>query len=212
MIKKKDLKIVADRCKGLRSDGIFMVYNGMIISAVIYSDKETPGIHTIEFKEPYNEIIGKLGLLVDGVLLSRVISGTKLQIEETENSLKLNSSKGDWQTGIFNNSYIEESIIDKYELYSRLSERSLEYSSKIYCDKELEELFDNGKFLLNLGDHFNIPLLKVTNKMIKNFKKETEYVSINISDDYILEDNIKMNKIVTEDPYSITTSYYTFIS
>ena len=211
MIKKKDLKIIADRCKSLRADGLFVIYNGMAISAVISSDKETLGVHSIEFKGHYNEILSKLGTLVDGVLLSRVVSGTKLEIEENDNGIKLNSSKGEWYTGIFNNSSIEETIIDKYELYYNLSERS-DYNTKTYNENDIKELLDKGKFLLVLSEYFDLPLLKVTNKMIKNLKKETECLSINISEDYISDNNIKMNKIVTDDEYSITTSYYTFIS
>ena len=180
-------------------------------------NKEPAGVYRVEFKSDlYEDTLKTLGILIQGQELSRVISGTGVVIDDLSDNLVITSNKGEWQPNLVDSPNLVNNIKDTYNRYS--SKFNVDDYEEISLD--LEFLQNNKKFSINIGDEFKTlnSYMLITNKMLKNFNKETTNVSIAINRTPILfneseleETCIKIIRITVDNTIAKTTCYHALI-
>ena len=207
---KKILTTIAQKGKGLTNKGEFVIQDKVIYAFSESSDKETIGIHRVEFLESYiDDYLLQLPLYIDGTLFNRIISGSKLEVQ-LEPEFKLISAKGEYID--ITNEEKADNILKNATKYLVVSERIHDWTFYEYGKDDIEKLLEAKNFVINLSEHFHLALLKLSNKNFKNLKKDTNRILISVSDNFISkEENIKICKIEVFDDISITTSYYGFL-
>lgn len=207
---KRILTSIVQKGKSLTNMGEFIIHDKAIYAFGNKSDKETIGIHKVEFLESYIEdYLLQLPVCINGTLLNRIISGAKLEVQ-LEPEFKLTTTKG---------VYIDIPNEDTYNMilknvikYLIISERLNEWTHYEYGEEDIKKLIEDKNFILDLSEYFNLALLKLTNKNFKNLKKDSNKIVISVSNDFISEnENIKICKISVYDDISVTTSYYGFL-
>ena len=228
-IKKKDIKYVNDMGKNLAHNKYYNICDNYMYS-LDDDENETQSLSITTFtKEEHIEILKYMDAPgIDGGELGRVIAGTGLVIDyktETLNesiSLSLKSkvlvqkvkTDMEYNTGIDND--IRKSMVNIHgynRYFEHINKIKDSYSYEL-VKKEIEELLDKKKFIIDVSDKLGVKLLKISNKMMKNFNKTTKSVTFKISDNYIIETpttNVRLLCIEISDGISTTKSYYSFL-
>lgn len=224
-IKKKLIKTIADSGKNLSKSTYFIVLNNLLISATFLDNNETTGVHICEIND--NELIEILKILngksIDGSKLTKVLGGTKFKCDEYENMLFMESLiKVDDKNELYSLSSNDFKSIDECEYGSEIFKaysKYLKYIMQINTWKEynctqdeIDSLLSRKKFTLDISNKLNASILDVTNKMIKNFNKNTEFLVFKRSTLEIMPDSgVHMLQIKSISKNNTTKSFYAYI-
>lgn len=209
---KKIIKEINDNCKKLNYNGYYLITVDNKVISISDEEKETPGIHTVifnddEYYENGFKIIKKNNHkkeLINGITLGSIISGTKCEIEKG----KITSSKGEWVFGMNCDKKMINKIINQHQRYNNNLELVEIYNS---LELNANDLIDQKQFCLDIGKQIGVnSYLLITNKMIKNFRKDLNLITVFITT-FIPNTNIRFCKIETESDICKTISYYPFI-
>lgn len=224
---KKILKEINNLGKSLSSNNLYVIHDNMIISSGVDKNKETLGIHFVNFignnasiYEDYSHRIKNIDGCNNGSELSKVINGTGFVAEYKDDETILSSNVSisgkkekqpiDWSNMEISNIDNKNKIINDYFKYLINYNRSEVYSSYQFNNDEIEELLNKKKFILDMSDKLNVKLLLLTNKTIKNLNKNTKSLVIEIREikDII---GIKLCHILVANDNSETHSLYAFL-
>lgn len=207
---KRILTTIAQKGKSLTNCGEFVIQDRVIYAFSNSADKETIGIHKVEFLESYiDDYLTQLPLYIDGTLFNRIVSGSKLEVQ-LEPEFKLVSSKGEYIDSP--NEEKTDMIMKNVIKYLIISEKLIDWTYYEYGKEDIEKLIDTKNYIIDLSEYFHLALLKLSNKNFKNLKKDSNRILISVSDNFInKEENIKICKIEVYDDISITTSFYGFL-
>lgn len=225
---KKGFKEFFKRGKKLRKDSVFMIHDNLLISANI-NDGETPGVYITKFFVDYSYIfnIFKNNTIFVGNIVNKLLIGKGLHIELNGNNLLMKSSNGIFSTDdmnspliLTNNSSIEESILGQFYKHPKLFD-SVNHETYEVSTIKMKELLATKQFTYEVPFESVESYVKITNKMIKNFDKNTESLVIEVSDDisnfitydsdtpnHMTDTSIKIVRIITTDQISENYSYY----
>lgn len=230
MVKEKKINLkkiftdINEIGKNLSSSGNYIIdFNkNLLIATYVKNYCTTYNVAFASLDEDYHQYLPYLGNCVNGIELARVLKGTGVIVElrdnytlKVESEVKVKDTKEhrEWYT----NQNVDEkwryhtlTNYDKYErkikkmkkLYSK--EESLVYSE---CDLELDEMNYRSKFVLDLRKQLNVAMMRITNKTLKNFGKDTGRINL-IATKYINPDKeINKERLLFIDifnPYSVT--------
>lgn len=227
---KKDLKTFFKKGKGLRNDTVFMLHDGKLISANI-NDKETPGVYVTKFYADYDYINNAFrnNTIFVGSVANKLITGKGLSVSMEHDNLIIKSDEGTLfsndisNTFVFmKNSKVEDIILHQYNKHPKLFK--MVNSETINLDNKIDELLIKKKFVYEVPFKTINSYVIITNRMIKNFDKNTLSLSVSVTEpindyiDYEQESNddrakslVKIVKITVKDVVSKTDSYYAII-
>lgn len=224
-IKKKLIKTLADSGKNLSKSTYFIILNNLLISGTFSDNNETTGIHICEIKDiELDNILNILnGKSIDGSKFTKVLGGTKFKCDEYDKQLHMESLiKVDDGTELYYLSSNDFKPINECEYGTKIFETYLKYSKYINqinnwkeyncTQKQIESLLSRKKFTIDLCDKLDTVILDVTNKMIKNFNKNTEFLIFKRSMSEIIPDSgLYMLQIENIAKNIITKSFYAYI-
>ena len=226
---KKIIKTINDNCKKLNYDGYYILdkSNKEIISVSGENDKETPGIHRVKFKDEnyialsYDYIFNKKNRIINGKSLGSVLGGTGCIVnedlitsikKETVDGEKIENKK-EWYKGkdIPKNKLDEMMLLFNRYKYN-ISKLNITSSTNL----DIDYLLNQGQFCEDISNKLDInSYLLITNKMIKNFNKDTISIKVSVTDFLVDEElnqtNIRFCIIQSESEVCTITSYYAFI-
>ena len=217
---KKMVKLFNKYAKGLRKDGIYVIYNNMVISSIIDQSVGLSGTFAITYKDDdINYYVPKMMSnysFINGDQLQKVLTSSGLNISMNEDGIveKIQSKTLQWD--YLSNIKAEKEILNKYLRYTNLFNNNDIGLQSIIIDGEfLENLIERKAFIIDITHYFDIDgvdTLKMSNKILKNFDKTTEKLEIQITDtiNYGGTD-IRLVKYIVSNPDSETESIYAFI-
>lgn len=209
---KKIVKNFNKYGKGLRPDGIYTFNNNTIYSAIKNSIHGTPGGFSVTF---HNDLIHDNAFyllckndIINGTDLNRIISGTgvKIKLDEQEIITKIENNEAIWDCQIPYN--IKRDLLYNYGKYSSLIEDNIQYEID-FPEDFIQMLKDMKNFIIDISDYIELPndikVLKISNKLLKNFSKDTTKITLQISGKY---DDIRVVKYIVRDDIAETESIY----
>lgn len=213
------------------SNGFYIIdhKNKMLLSAYVKDYDVTYNIVYVDLDEMYHPYLKYLGNCVNGTLLSQVLKGTGVEIRLLENDTMEIESEVKVSTGKEHRKWITGLGVDEVWRYKALSN----FDKYIAKNKKLKKMYKNEdlihstyeldlesipsykeKFVLDLRKDLNVAVMRITNKILKNFNKDTERIILTTTN-FINPDSGKNKKrllyIDMYNPNSITHIVHGFV-
>lgn len=208
---KKMLKNFNKYGKGLRPDGIYAIDKNELFSQIKNQIHGTPGTFKVVFNDDkMNEIFFAMCRysLINGVALNKVLSGTglKITLDSSEIIESIESKDEIWVDQP--NTKIKDSLISSYYKYNNMIENNIKYEFE-FPEEFIEELKKEKNFIIDISQIFELPeelkVLKISNKVLKNFSKTTTSIKMQVSYPY---NELSIVKYIVYDDITKTESIY----
>ena len=210
--------------KNLSPTGNYIIdFNKNILLATYvknYSTTYNVAFATLDDK--YIEYLPYLGNCVNGVELARTLKGTGATVElfddytmKVESEIKVKNEKEhhEWKTGQNIDEVWRYHVLANFDKYERkinsMKKRYKKDESLIHSeyDLDLDNMDYKSKFVMDLRKELNVAMMRITNKILKNYGKDT--IRIHLTTTKYINPEKTVNKerllfIDIENPYSVT--------
>ena len=210
--------------KNLSSSGNYIIdFNkNLLIATYVKNYSMTYNVAFASLDAEYTEYLPYLGNCVNGVELARALKGTGVNVElfddytmKVESEVKVKDVKEQykWTTGQNIDEIWRYHTLANFDKY----ERKINKMKKIYkkdetlihseYDLDLDNMDYKSKFVMDLRHELNVAMMRITNKTLKNYGKDT--TRIHLMATKYLDPDKTINKerllfIDIENPYSVT--------